>query len=131
MTLFFYSTQWKVARGVHGSGQVGFVPDLDSTRICWVGENGTHNRSEMLVGSAGSGSIELRVSSPMPSFWPDPLRSGQITTRSQRDLATSRRIRTRSRQDLIRFDGFQVNFCLRTPSIADFCMFSSENSKYR
>ena len=50
-----------MARSVHGSGQVGFVPDLDSTRICWVGENGTHNRSEMLVGSSGSGLVGFRL----------------------------------------------------------------------
>ena len=50
-----------VCRGVHESGRVGFMPDPDSSRNFWVGENGTRNQLRMLVGSGGSGLVGFRV----------------------------------------------------------------------
>ena len=50
-----------VCRGVHESGRVGFMPDPDSSRNFWVGENGTRNQLRMLVGSGGLGLVGFRV----------------------------------------------------------------------
>ena len=68
--------------GEQGCPRVGFVPDPNLTRNFRVGENGTRNRLEMLVGSSGSGLVEFWVVSPMMLFWSDQSRSGQIMTRS-------------------------------------------------
>ena len=50
-----------VCRGVHELGRVGFMPDPDSSRNFWVGENGTRNQLRMLVGLGGSGLVGFRV----------------------------------------------------------------------
>ena len=47
------------SKGVHGSGRVGFVPDLDPNLHFRVSQNRTRNRPEMLVGSAGSGRVRF------------------------------------------------------------------------
>ena len=52
-----------LVRAVHGSDWVGFVPNLDSTRSGWVGENQTHNRLSITMGRVGSGSKKRLVGS--------------------------------------------------------------------
>ena len=90
-----------VNTGVHGSGWVGFVPDLDSTRIFWVGEK--QNRPVIMVGSSDSGppgfgfvSVDFgfycwcRYFAGLVKIWPIFGWIHRIWTRSRRDLARSR-----------------------------------------
>ena len=88
------------SRAVHGSGQVGFVPDSNLTRNFWVGENKTPNRLGMLVGSSSFELYRL-VSSFVAGvvIWPDLSRSGQITMRSRQTWI-------KSRQDIAGSSGF-------------------------
>ena len=123
-------------RGVHGSGQVEFVPDPDLTRNFRVGENRTWNRPKMLVRSAGLGRVRLVKFTSR--FWflslvcyfglicQDLAKSQQDLVESQRDLARSRG----SGLDLTgsrRIWWVSSKLSRITSNIAGYCMFSSKN----
>ena len=97
---FTFGRLLNTSRAVHGSGQVGFVPNPNLTRNFWVGENKTPNQLGMLVGSSGF-KLYRSVSSFVAGvvIWPDLSRSGQITMRSRQTWI-------RSQQDIAGSSGF-------------------------
>ena len=93
-----------IIRGVHGSGQLGFVPNPDPTRIIRVEENMARNRPGDMVGFFDSGLVGFklygfgyRVSSP-----------GSIFGWIQRDLAGSVKIQPRFHRIMARSHWIQL-----------------------
>ena len=109
-----------------GCPWVGFVLDPDLTQNFRVSQNRNRNRPKMLVGSAGSGCVRFsgssvgfgfylrcryfgRIRRDLANIWPDPLRSGQITTRSRWISTRSRRISSDLDQISTRFHRISSN----------------------
>ena len=95
-----------MTRGVHGSDRVGFVPNLDPTRNFLVGKNRTRNRPGMLVGSAGLGHVGFSGSPVGFGFY----RRCRYFDRIVKIWPNHDKISP----NLVRSNGFQVNFCRRT-----------------
>ena len=88
-----------VARAIHKSGRVGFVPNPDSTRMRRVDKNLTRNRPGHLVRFFGLGLVDFGLTQVGCRVLSSGLKSGRIwrglaeiwpnPSRSSRDLAGS------------------------------------------
>ena len=117
---FFFFFFCLLLMGVHKPGRIGFVPNIDLSRMFRVGENQNRNQSVLMVESSGSGSSSFgfvsigfgfcrrcRYFTAGADIWLDWLRFGQYLVRSIKSKLDLDEISP----NLTGFGRFQIALC--------------------